>query len=584
VSTILSILLISVASGASAQSPSAVFAPESFRESVTPESLKAMGFDPANSEVTIPLHPGFTITQKTVTAGGEGFLSVGMAEHYTTDLTYAFSSKGSLHFVRDAASARTPYESQSSSALTINLDQGFGGGSWAGKMSLVHESTSNSATADGHSESSRDALNLTMGLGKSSSLTAGASFAKALNQTDTHTEQQDLVITSLQTAVAEFHHSSVSTNGVPVETTQIALRTPTVALADLGSFSASGVHNESSVAGKDTTYALNLSTTVAQLQVAANFMTADRPAGPETVRTVTLSAKPTDKVDLSASLFDASRPTGDESVHTVGVVARPMDALTISATQTSTVKPGLPDTTATVVTLNLKVSDAVAVAANLNSTNTEGAGTTTVTSVDVASTPTDGTGLGIKAGVINTDTPLAEVEPTVHVQVDYTTKDALAVSGSYHQAAGLVAPEVLSSLALPLLGGKLSAHYGQQTTTAGVIPFQGFGAQYVRPVGWGLTGTVGYDTVTNLVGLPLTSWGVKAGISGENHLLGKIDLQYSGGKARNPIGSVSSTTGITLSLARPIHGDGTLSLSVKHTRLQFFPTDDQIRLDATVSF
>ena len=581
---ILPLPLIVLASVAWADVPSAVFAPESFRQMLTPESLQAMGLDPTNFEVTIPLHPGLTLTQKTVTAKEEGLLSSGTASRSTTDLTYAFSSKGSLRMLRDVASVETPLGDQRSSALSLNLDQGFGGGSWAGKMSFVHQSTSNSATFEGCSESSLSAVNLSMGLGKSSSLVASASVAEALNQLDTRTEQQDVVLTSLATAVAEYHHSNIRTNGSPVESSQIALRTPTIKLADLGTFAASHIQNESSLTGTERLYAFNVATPVCQAQIAANLMTADRPTGPETATTFSLSAKPSDKVDIAASLFDASRPTGEESLHTVSVVARPTEALTFSASQTSSIKPGVPDTTTTIVSSNLKVSQEVAVAANLNSTNTEGAGTTTVTSVDVAAVPQDGAGLGIKAGVVNTDTPLAEVEPTVHVQVDYTTKDSLAISGSYHQAAGLVAPEVLSSLSVPLWGGRFSAHYGQQTTTPLVIPSQGIGGEYVRPLGWGLTGTVGYDTVSNLVGLPLSAWGVKAGVSGENHLLGKIDLLCNTGTIRNPIGSVSGSLGVALSLARPINDIGTVSLSVKHTQMQFFPDDDQIRLDASLNW
>lgn len=576
--------LILVASAVRADVPSAVFAPESFRETFTPESLQALGLDPTNFEVTIPLHKGFTLTQKTVTAKEEGPLSSGTAERSTTDLTYAFSSKGSFRMLRDVAAVDTPYGDQRSSALSLNLDHGFGGGSWAGKMSFVHQTTSNSSTLEGRSESSLDSINLSMGLGKSSSLVAGASVAEALNQFDTRTEKQDIVLTSLATAVAEYHHTKTLTNGSPVETSQMALRTPTIKLAEVGTFAASHIVNESSVTGTERLYALNLTTTACQAQIAANLMTADRPTGPETATTVTLTAKPTDKVDLAASLFDASRPTGEESLHTVSVVARPTEALTIAASQTSSAKPGVLDTTTTIVTSNLKVTPEVAVAANLNSTSMEGAGTTTVTSVDVTAAPADGSGLGIKAGVVNTDTPAAEVDPTVHVQVDYTTKESLAISGTYHQAAGLAAPELLSSLALPLCGGKLSAHFGQQTTTPNVIPSQGLGVEYVRPLGWGLTGTVGYDTIRNIIGPPLSAWGIKALISGENHLLGKIDLQCNTGTTRNVLGTVSRSVGVALSVSRPIRDIGTLSLSVKHTGLQFFPDDDQIRLDASVNW
>jgi hypothetical protein len=513
-----------------------------------------MGLDPTNFEVTIPLHPGLTVTQKTVTAGEEGFLSSGIANRSTTDLTYAFSSRGSLRMLRDVASIDTPLGDQRSSALSLSLDQGFGGGSWAGKMSLVHESTSNSATFEGRSGSSLSAVNLSMGLGKSSSLVASASAAEALNQMDTRTEKQDVVVTSLATAVAEYHHSNIRTNGSPVETSQIALRTPTIKLADVGTFAASHIQNESSVTGLERLDTLNLTVSpVKEVQVAANYMLADRPTGRDTLSSVNLSAKPS-------------------------------DTLTFSASQTASTGPVVADTTTTVVSSSLKVSDEVAVAANLSSTSVEGAGTTTLTSLDVTSAPTDGAGLGIKAGVVNTDAPLAEVDPTVHVQVDYTTKDSLAFSGSYHQAAGLVAPEVLSSLSMPLWGGRFSAHYGQLTTTPSVIPSQGGGVEYVRPLGWGLTGTVGYDAVSNLVGLPLSAWGVKAGVSGENHLLGKIDLQCNTGTIRNPIGTVSESLGVALSLARPIHDLGTLSLSVKHSEMQFFPNDDQIRLDASLTW
>ncbi|MBM3499099.1 MAG: hypothetical protein FJX74_10565, partial [Armatimonadetes bacterium] len=228
--TVLSILLMTVVCVASAQTPSAVFAPESFRATITPESLKALGFDPSTLEVTIPLRDGLTVTQKSVVVGEKGFLSLGMAERSTTDLTYGFSSRGSFRFVRDAASVDTPYDRQSSSALTVNLDQGFGGGSWQGKMSFVHERTSNRGTSEGYSESGRDALNLTLGLGKSASLVAGASVAEALSKTETRTEQQDVVLTSGQTAVVEYHHSKARTGGTPVETSQLAFRTPTIEL------------------------------------------------------------------------------------------------------------------------------------------------------------------------------------------------------------------------------------------------------------------------------------------------------------------------------------------------------------------
>jgi len=578
------ILLLLMGSAAWADPTSAVFAPESFRESITPQNLQAMGLDPSNFEVTVPLHPGLTVSQKTVTAGAKGFLSTGTAERYTTDVNYAFSSTGSLRLFRDAATVASPFGAQRSSVIRVNLDQGFGQGLWAGKVSFAHEDVSNSATSDGRSSSRSDTINLSMGLGKSSSLAASASFAQSLTQVETKTEKQDVVLTSAATAVAEYHHSKVETAGVPVETTQIALRTPTLKLADVGTVSVSHVQNQSSLTGTDRTESVNFATTVAQLQLAATFMSADRPTGPESVTTVNVSAKPSPKVDLTASLFDASRPTGDESLHSMAIVARPTEALTLSASQTSTVKPGVPDITTTVVTSNLKVSDQVAVAANLNSTKVEGTGTTTVTSVDVAKAPPDGMGLAIKAGVIDTKTPATKVDPTVHVQLDYKTKDALALSGSYHNAPGLAASEVLSSLALPLWGGALSANWGQRTTTPNVAPSQGLGVVYVRPVGWGLTGSLGYDSVTNLVGPPLSAWGVKAAVTGENPTLGKLDLQLNSGRVRDPLGGVSEGLGVAFSLARPVEDLGNLSLSLKHTGWRVLPDDNQIRLDASFAW
>lgn len=568
----------------SAQTPSAVFAPESFREAITAPKLEALGLHPDTFEVTIPLSPGLTLTQKTVTVGEKGFLSTGIAQHDTTELTYAFSSTGSLKFFRDAATVATPMGDQRSSVIRVNLDQGFGSGAWAGKLSLAHEDSSNSGTFDGHSESQSDSINLSMGLGNSASLVASASVAETLNAAHTRTEKQDVIVTSLGTAVAEYHHSKVRTNGLPIETTQIALRTPPLKIAELATLSASHVQNESSVTGTERIASVNLATPISQVQVAATFLSADRPTGPESVTTVNLSAKPSDKVDISANLLDASRPTGEESVHSVTIAARPSDNLTVSANHTSAVKPGIPETKTTVVSSNLKVTDEVAVAANVNSTTVEGTGTTTVTAVDVASVPQDGCGLSVKAGVVDTQTPQAEVDPTIHLQLDYTTKNSLTFSGSYHQAAGLVASEVLSAFSLPLLGGKLSANYAQRTTTPNVIPSRSIGMQYVRPVGWGLTGTLNYDVVTNLQGLPLKAWGLKVALSGENRVVGKIDLQYNTGTVRNPLGGVSDCSGIALSIARPIHDLGSLSLSVKHIEMQFFPDDDQIRLDATVNW
>jgi hypothetical protein len=585
VGTSIAVFLLVVGSEGRAQPPSAVRAPDLFRESLSAQNLQALGLDPQHIEINLELTPGLAFSQQTTLAEEAGVLSAERAERTKAELTYGFSPSGSAKLFWDVASVDSPYGGQRSSVLRASLDQGFGKGLWAGKMSLAHEDTSNYSTFEGHSGSRLDSVSLNWGLGKSASMFAGASVGETVNSTHTRTAKQDFVLTSMGTAVAEYHHADTSVGEASVETSQLALRTPTLNLADMGTFAASTVRNESSATGEERIDTFNLALSpIPQAQLTANCVLTDRPAGSETVTSVNLSAKPNEKVDLTASLFDASRPTGDESLHTVSVVARPGNNLTLAVTQTDAVKPGVPDTSTTVVTSNLKVSDEVAVSANVTSTSVEGTGTTTVTSVDAASVPTDGTGLAIKASVVDTKAPAAEIDPTIHVQVDYTTKAAVAFSGSYHQAPGVVAPEVVSTLTIPLCQGTLSASFAQRTATPNVIPTQAVGAQYVRPVAWGLTGNVGFDSLANLVGPRLATWGVKAGLSGENELLGKVDLQCTTGTIRNALGSTSASTTASLSIARAVGDLGTCSLSVKHTETEYLPDDDQIRLDATLSF
>ena len=558
---------------------------DAFRESVTPQNLEQIGLDPHTFETSLPVSGRLAVTHKSVWAGEEGMFSLGTAQRATTDVTYNYSSSGSFKLFRDAAAVRSVLGSSGSTAIKLGLDQGFGAGDWAGKVSFVHENTSGEATASVGSSSSLSAINLALGLGASTNLSASAMASESSTAAHVATQKQDFVLTRAGTAIAEYHHADVTTNGSAVETSQMAFRTPTVNLAEVGTFSASHVRNESSATGTESINTFNLTASPSDaVQVNASHMLADRPAGHETVSSANLSAKHSDKVDITASLLDASRPAGDESLLSATLVARPSDSLMLSASHTSSAKPGVPDTEVTDISSSFKATDGMTVAAKVNSTETDGAGTTTVTSVDVVAAPGDGTGFGLKAGFVDTSTPLADTDPTVRLQLDYTTTDSLMFTGSYRQANGLVAPELLSSLSTPVWGGKLSASYTQKTTTPNVVPSRGMGAEYTRPIGWGLEGKVGYARTTNLLGPELTAWKVHGGFAGKNNLLGQVDLQCTNGTVRNPLGSVSSSTAVALSMARPIDDLGTCSLSLKHTATELFPDDEQVRLDVSVAW
>lgn len=506
----LSLAALLAAGHARGDSPDAVLPPDQFRESVTGENLRSLGFDPAEYKLDIPLSSGLSVQREYVRAGETGIFSLGLTERGKDTVRLHLNKRGVVEFVQDEARAQGPLGMlySLSRARRAALTQTFGKGTTEGSLSFVHEDSYAAEARAGFTRSQTDTAALQLGLAKSLGLTASASEARGLAQVETGTRKLDVALTrpgSSEPALAEFHQTESWAAGAGSQVQQMALRTPTVKLGGLGAVSASHQRTGSSATGT------------------------------ESVNSVNLTATPTKAVSLSASHTEADRSAAsDTALTTIGSQIRIMKDTTINATYSGT--------------------------------ETEGAGLATRRSVEVARAPGDGQGLGLRAAYTDLGVQGAEVDPTVDVQVDYSTGSDWEFHGRYHDEHNRSDPELAAGMKVPLLGGSLGVNYNEHTYDAAaqaVRLSRVYGAEMTRGIAWGLSGKVGYQ-LTDSLGDDTSAERLRVGLGGENRLLGKVDVQYETGTLRTPGGSVPDATTIGVSLARQF-GIGEVAISAKRS-------------------
>ncbi len=528
----LSLIVAAGAQIAAADPPNAVYQPDAFRESITSESLQQQGFDPQQYKLEIPLTGGLSVQREYVRSGETGLFSTGTAEHGTDTVTLHLNQRGAIELYQDEASAEGPYGLMRSLSRKrrASLTQGFGKGTTEGSFSLIHEDSYASQTDTGYTRAQTDSASLSLGLAENLGLTAGASQSSGLAQVDSRTRKVDVALgrpDSSEPALAEFHQTESSVGGATSEVQQMALRTPTVKLGGLGTVCAAHQRTDSSV--------------------------------------------------------------GTESVNSVNLTASPAEAITFSASHVEADRSAAPDTGVTTVNSQIRIMKDTTVSATYSGTETEDAGLATRRSVELARTPSDGTGLGLRAAYVDLGAPGAEVDPTVDFQLDYTIGSAWEFHGRFHDEHNRPSPELAAGLKVPLLGGSLGLDYNEHSYDAAaqaVRLSRVYGAEVSRSIAWGLSGKVGYQRTDGLVDSTRAER-LRVGLGGETHLVGKVDVQYETGTIRTPAGEIPDSTTIGVSLSREI-GVGELAISARRS-LPAGPAgtqapSDQIRLDLTANW
>lgn len=519
---------IAGAQTAHGDSPNAVFEPDQFRESITGESLRERGFDPTEYKLQIPLTSGLSVEREYVRTGDLGLFSTGLTERGTDTVRLHLNQRGAVEFYQDEARAQGPsgFLHSLSRKRRASLTQAFGKGTSEGSFSLVHEDTYAAQPDTGYTRSQTDAATLTLGLAEGLGLTAGAAESSGLTQVDSRTRKLDVALGrpgSPDPAFAEFHQTQSHIGGGTSEIRQMALRTPTVRLGGLGTVSAAHQRTDSSATGT------------------------------EAVNSVNLTATPAEAISLSASHVEADRSAGvDTAVTTVGSQVRVLSDTTVSATYSDT--------------------------------ETEGVGLATRRSVELARTPSDGTGLGLRAAYSNLDVSGTETDPTVDVQLAYTVGTEWEFRGRFHDEQSRPSPELAAGMKIPLLGGSLGFDYNEHAYDAAaqaVRLSRVYGAEMSRAIAWGLSGKVGYQ-LTDGLGDSTRAERVRVGLGGENRLLGKVDVQYETGTIRTSAGEVPDATTIGFSVSRAI-GIGELAISAMRSLPAGPPgtqvPNDQVRVD-----
>jgi hypothetical protein len=212
--------------------------------------------------------------------------------------------------------------------------------------------------------------------------------------------------------------------------------------------------------------------------------------------------------------------------------------------------------------------------------------------VELAKTPVDGKGLGLRAAYTHIDVPGGTlVDPTVHVQVDYTTSATWAVHGLYHDDSVRPKPEVSGAVQVPLFGGALGLNYSEYVldpVTQIVRLSRIYGAEVSRPIAWGLTGKVGYQYLDSLAGDSLTGRTFQVALGGESRTIGRLDLQYQTAQMRAPMGRLPDTSSLAITLTRPLGSLGDIALTGRRTVAAPgtipLPTDNQFQLDVKRAF
>lgn len=511
----LALLLGAMACPVLADAPQALLFPDQYRESIVPDNLRALGFTPEQYSFEIPLGGSIAVQHQYVRAGDTTMFSLGMTEHTTDTLRFQFNKRGSLQFGQDQASTTGLYDTLDtlSRKRTFNLTQAFGPGGTGGNLTLAHEDSYTEDRIAGFSRSQSDNAGITLALGKTLGFTGSGGIASSLAQIDTNTKTISAAVSrtgSTDPALAEFHYTSSQVGPWVTDTTQGILRTPTVKVGEVTtSASASQTHTEVGGVFDQTANALALTSQVGK------------------------------QVTVSGSHTATEVSAGSDSVaDTVGSQIRL-----------------LPDTT---------------LSASYNETNTEGVGLSSTRSVEVAKTPLDGRGLGLRAAYADLNLPhQADVDPTVHVQVDYADAKAWGFHGRYHDEYTRPKPEVAAGVQMPVLGGALKLDYSEYVldpTTYIVQLSRVYSAEMTRSLGWGLNGRIAYQFSDSLAGDSAQGQAFQISLGGDSKVLGKIDLQFQQGFLRTPAGSSPTGSNFTLSFTRPLGSIGDVALSARHTQ------------------
>jgi hypothetical protein len=550
------LIVLAAAQALLADPISPVYQPDAFRESMTADRLRELGFNPQEYQFQVPLGP-LSVQRSYIRAGDSGMLSVGLAERATDVMRLVLNPRGTLEFTQDEA--RTEFRGlqlTDSRKRVLTLTQGFGKGVHAGTFLLSHTDTSAFDIGAGTSRSRLDKANLTVGLSKAFSLAAGAEESSSYLQTETGTRRYDLVLTHVgaPAPLFEYHDTTTWTGAAETDVRQYAVRTPTLKLGDQGTATASHVVTDSSAAGRSA------------------------------VTSVAVAGTPVKDVSLTAGLTATSTAAGTDTVTNVAVASNLIEDVALTANHTATSREAGADSAVTAVGAQIKVDPETTVSASYTGTQVDGAPTTTQRSVTVTNAPADGKGLGVQAAYTETDITNTEVRPTIDVKLTYARPDQLEVSGRYHDDNARLDPEVGAGVKLAVLGGSVGLTYSENAfdpSLNAVRVARVWGAEVSRPIAWGLSGKFGYQRTDSLAD-PTVSDRLHVGVGGQTDLLGQVDVQYETGQVRTTAGTTPSGSTIALSVARRI-GKAELALSGKHV-VPPGPSDlvrptDEVRVD-----
>ncbi len=528
-------LLFGLSAGALfADSPEAMLDPGPYSSSVAAGGVANLGLTPHDYKIDIPLNGSILVERQYTRVGDRGAFSLGVTEHATDLLKVQLSKRGTFQLGQEQALVTGPFDTTNtySRKCTAGLAQGFGAGRTAGNLTVAHEDSYAQDLMTGYSWSRSDTANLTLGLGKSLGLTGSGGVADTLAQSATTTRSANATLGkpgSADPALGEFHYNSSQVDMARTDITQGILRTPNLKLGDVkSSLAASQTHTETLGLGDETDNGLTLTNQVGK------------------------------RITLTTSRVAANRDYAADSV---------------TYTYGPQVKVG-PDTT---------------VGATYSDTTTVGAGVSTAKTLEVTKAPPDGKGLGLHAGYTDYQVPGVAVAPTIDLRLDYVTPKTWAWHGLYHDDSTRPSAEMAAGVQMPLLGATVKLNYSQYAmdpTTYLVQMSRVYGAEVARPLGWGLSGKVGYQYADSLAGDSTQSHAVQIALAGDSKVLGKVDLQYQTSLPQTPAtGTTPPPSNVVITFSRPVGTTGSLALSGHHTLpplisgLPPSPADDQVQLD-----
>lgn len=528
-------LLLGLSAGSLfADSPEALLDPGPYSSSVAAGGVGNLGLTPQDYRIDIPLNGSIWLERQYTRVGDPGPFSRGVTEHATDLLKVQLSKRGTFQLGQEQALATGPFDTTNtySRKRTAGWAQGYGAGPTAGNLTVAHEDSYTQDRLTGYCWSRSDTANLTLGLGKSLGLTGSGGLVDALAQSATTTRSANATLGrpgSSDLALGEFHYNSSGVDMARTDITQGILRTPNLSLGDVkSSLAASQTHTETLGLGGETDNGLTLTSQVGK------------------------------RVTLTAGRVAANRNYAADSV---------------TYTYGPQVKVG-PDTT---------------VSATCSDTATVGAGVSTQKTLEVTKAPPDGKGLGLHAGYTDFHIPGVTVAPTTDLRLDYATAKAWAFHGLYHDESTRPSAEMAAGVQMPVLGATVKLNYSQYAmdpTTYLVQNSRVYGAEVARPLGWGLSGKVGYQYSDSLAGDSAQSHGVQIALAGDSKVLGQVDVQFQTSFPYSPTtGATPPPSNVVITFSRPIGTTGSLALSGHHTLppltpgLPPSPADDQVQLD-----